>query len=149
MREVFSSQRLENVERAAKLLEDAGIEVWISNGRSYKGSRRRHFSYRNNAPDQRPAAVWVVRSDDQPLARQIMIDAGLGGDTTRRDSESYLPESVRSKKVPPPTAMQRIIRYRRLLLIAIALIAALVLINTSRLPPPEPPAPADEIIVVP
>ena len=39
MRQVFSSPRLENVERVSQLLEEAGIETRITHGRSYKGSR--------------------------------------------------------------------------------------------------------------
>src|SRR3546814_1043138 len=67
MRKVFTSARLENVERVAKLLEDDGIEVRITNGRSYKGGIHGNFSYRgegNKMPE-----VWVVRSADQPRAR--------------------------------------------------------------------------------
>ncbi|HWI24375.1 MAG TPA: pathogenicity-like protein, partial [Lysobacter sp.] len=37
MRQVFSSPRLENVEGIAKFLEEHGIEVRITQGRSYKG----------------------------------------------------------------------------------------------------------------
>src|SRR3546814_5648846 len=70
MRKVFTSARLENVERVAKLLEDDGIEVRITNGRSYKGGIHGNFSYRgegNKMPE-----VWVVRSADQPRARAML-----------------------------------------------------------------------------
>ena len=40
MRQVFTSARLENVEAVADLLRAEGIEVQITNGRSYRGSRR-------------------------------------------------------------------------------------------------------------
>ena len=60
MRQVFSSQRLENVEGVARLLRDAGIEVRVTHGRSYKGNRRGTFSYREQEGPQ--PAVWVVRS---------------------------------------------------------------------------------------
>jgi len=76
MRQVFSSPRLENVERVAALLRDAGIEVQILNGRSYKGNRRSTFSYREDAGGPRPA-VWVTRSDEQPRARELLREAGL------------------------------------------------------------------------
>ncbi|ATD67311.1 hypothetical protein CNR27_07545 [Luteimonas chenhongjianii] len=76
MRQVFSSPRLENVERVAQLLRDAGIEVQILNGRSYKGNRRGTFSYREDAGGPRPA-VWVTRSDEQPRARELLREAGL------------------------------------------------------------------------
>ena len=52
MRKVFSSHRLENAEGVAELLRAAGIEVRILNGRSYKGNRRRTFSYSDaDAPE--------------------------------------------------------------------------------------------------
>lgn len=77
MRQVFSSPRLENVERVAQLLREQGIEVRVSNGRSYKGARRGTFSYRESANEDPPAAVWVVKSEDQPQAREILREAGL------------------------------------------------------------------------
>ncbi|VXB73146.1 conserved hypothetical protein [Luteimonas sp. 9C] len=76
MRQVFSSPRLENVERVAAMLREAGIEVQILNGRSYKGNRRSHFSYREDAGGPKPA-VWVTRSDEQPRARDLLREAGL------------------------------------------------------------------------
>lgn len=76
MRQVFSSPRLENVERVAELLREAGIEVQILNGRSYKGNRRAAFSYREDANGPKPA-VWVIRSDEQPRARELLREAGL------------------------------------------------------------------------
>ncbi len=77
MRQVFSSPRLENVERMAEVMREAGIEVQVTGGRSYKGGRRRHFSYREAPRGDETAAVWVVRADDLPKARQILRDAGL------------------------------------------------------------------------
>src|SRR3546814_20456774 len=75
MRKVFTSARLENVERVAKLLEDDGIEVRITNGRSYKGGIHGNFSYRgegNKLPE-----VWFVRSAEQPRAHSMLRAAGL------------------------------------------------------------------------
>ena len=80
MRQVFSSPRLENVEGVVQLLKDAGIEVRVTHGRSFEGSRRRKFSYSDN--DSPQPTVWVVNSADQVQARAILRDAGLL-DTTR------------------------------------------------------------------
>ena len=44
MRQVFTSPRLENVESVAGLLREQGIEVRITNDRSYRGNRRSSFS---------------------------------------------------------------------------------------------------------
>ncbi|QOW19004.1 hypothetical protein INQ41_10105 [Lysobacter ciconiae] len=93
MRKVFSSHRLENTEGVAELLRQAGIEVRILNGRSYKGNRRRTFSYSD--PSAPVSEAWVVRSDDQRLAREILRDAGLI-DTTR-PSDGYTTPTFRSE----------------------------------------------------
>ena len=45
MRQVFASARLENVEAVAGLLRAEGIEVKISDGRSYRGNRRGTFRF--------------------------------------------------------------------------------------------------------
>lgn len=131
MREVFSSPRLENVEKVAQWLEEQGIPVRITNGRSYHGNRRRHFNYRGagNSPQ---AAVWVIHSEDQPRARALMREAGLSGPTTRPVAQSpvgttdALPQ-VPAEPVLPQSALQRISRFRRVLLIVIAVIAAMAI----------------------
>lgn len=132
MRQIFSSPRLENVEKVAELLEREGIEVRITNGRSYHGKRRRHFSYRAGADGTPQAAVWVIRSEDQPRARELMREAGLAGPTTRPIADSPLATGHAPSQVPapapaPPGAAQKIARYRRALLVGIAIVVALVL----------------------
>ena len=76
MRQVFTSPRLANVESVAKLLEDAGIATKISNGRSYRGKFDRGVRYRDTGGENQ-AAVWVIRSEDQPRAREMLREAGL------------------------------------------------------------------------
>lgn len=92
MRQIFSSPRLENVERVAAFLREHEIEVRITNGRSYKGSRRGDFSYREQDGSGATPAVWVVKSDDQPRARELMREIGLLD--SARSPTSYLPVSV-------------------------------------------------------
>ena len=77
MRQIFSSQRLENVERVAQMLREADIEVRITNGRSYKGGRRGTFSYSDESGPK--PAVWVVRSDDTEQAHLVLggWDSGI------------------------------------------------------------------------
>jgi hypothetical protein len=94
MRQVFTSPRLENVEEVAAMLRAEGIEVRITNDRSYRGQRRSHFSYRvdEEAPLPKPA-VWIINADEQPRARQLLRDAGLL-DSSRDGASSYLPLSA-------------------------------------------------------
>ena len=89
MRQVFSSPRLENVERVAALLSEHGIETRVTNGRSYRGTRRGSFSYRESPEGDVRPAVWVVTSDDQPKAREILREMGLLD--SGRSPTSYLP----------------------------------------------------------
>ena len=90
MRQVFSSPRMENVERVALLLREAGIETRITHGRSYKGGLRGEFSYRDHVRTEPVPAVWVVLSEDQPAARDILRTAGLL-DSTRGETGFTLP----------------------------------------------------------
>ena len=87
MRQVFTSQRLETVEGVARLLEEAGIAVHISNGRSYKGGMGGQFSFSDPKPARKQPALWIKHPADQPRAREILRNAGLL-DTTRPDQGS-------------------------------------------------------------
>lgn len=89
MRQVFSSPRLENVEAVAELLRAEGIEVRITNDRSYRGNRRSNFSYRDGGDSGPQPAVWILNADDQPRGRQLLRDAGLI--ESSRGESSYLP----------------------------------------------------------
>lgn len=160
MRQIFSSARLENVERVAELLRAEGIEVQIANGRSYKGSRRSSFSYRDHASGPRPA-VWVTHSADQPRARELLHAAGLlqHQPTTR----SYLgrPDSRYTPDVPAPRRkVSRAAKIRYTLLGGVALVVAVSWLSrpgpdasapTRIVAPSPPPAPdtADGLAMVP
>ena len=130
MRCVFTSPRLENVEAVAKLLGDAGIEVRIKQDRSYKGKRRRPFSYRENPAKLEPdPEVWVIKAEDQPRARQMLRDEGLI-DSTRPDvaRKAFLPSNA---AVGAPRGRDRraaiVMRVRLLLLAIIVLLTMLTL----------------------
>src|SRR5690606_8706298 len=133
MRQVFSSQRLENVEQVARLLEEAGIEVRITDGRSYKGRRRSHFSY-SDAAAPRPA-VWVIQSDQQPRAREILREAGLI-DTTRGGGATYHFRSRHEEAARP--AQRRMLAIKVALLLAIAAVGGLALFRMATQVTPEP-----------
>ena len=75
MRQIFRSRRLENVEGVARLLAEHGIETHISQPRSYKGNRRRQFSFTDHNASE--SSLWIVRGDDITAARQVMAEAGL------------------------------------------------------------------------
>lgn len=129
MRQVFCSPRLENVERVAQLLNDAGVETRITHGRSYKGNHRAGFSYRDHTRKEPIPAVWIVKSEDQPKAREILRAAGLL-DSTRMQTGYTLPV-FRSQDAEPeddPVA-RRTFRIKLGLLLAIASVIAMALLR--------------------
>ncbi len=131
MRQVFTSARLETVEGVARLLRDAGIEVRLTHGRSFEGSRRRHFSYSDN--DSPQPAVWVVNSADQVPARVLLREAGLldttrPGDTSKANPFRFDPltQAVKPQK--------RVLMAKLALMGGIVLIAVLGLLHTLNSP---------------
>jgi hypothetical protein len=67
--------------------------------------------------------VWVVKSEDQPRARQLLREAGLLDSTRGGGSDSFLAPSVHVGSTEPgaakPPAQKRAFRYKIGLLIAI------------------------------
>ena len=135
MRQVFRSQRLENVETAANLLRKEGIAVKIENGRSWRGHRRGNFSYdlrKARDPDSLPT-LWIVNADDQPRARQLLRELGLL-ETTRASDVDALPGD-RFEFQPGSGANRPGLRRWRLgLVVAIAVVLGLIVF----LPRPKP-----------
>ncbi len=133
MRQVFSSPRLENVEAVAQMLRDAGIEVRITNGRSYKGAMRSQPSYSDQTAPK--PAVWVVQSDDQIRAREILREHGLLEST--RPTDSFVPLSFRDDETQAAKtpAQKRLFRFKLFLLAAIAIIMVLAMLRGCYSPP--------------
>src|SRR5690606_18511239 len=124
--QVFSSHRIENVEAVARLLEEAGIEARITDGRSYRGAIRGNFSYREGASSAPRPAVWVIRSDQQPEARRMLREAGLLQQIQRGDS--FLPPPATLVGGGTPLAARGGGRFRYGLLLGVAVMVALVMI---------------------
>jgi hypothetical protein len=136
MRQIFSSQRVETVEGVAKLLRDAGIDVRITNGRSYHSKRGSQFSYLDTSKATTHPTLWVVHADDQPRAREILRDARLL-ETTRRDhpTAEFAFRDQAAEVAPARNGAWRI-RIGLLLLIAAV---AMVVVMRHRSAPTAPP----------
>ncbi|RZA19838.1 MAG: hypothetical protein EOP93_07670 [Lysobacteraceae bacterium] len=134
MRQVFTSARLENVEAVAELLRAEGIEVRITNDRSYRGNRRSNFSYREQGASSPQPAVWIVNADDQPRGRQLLRDAGLL-ESSRAGESSYLPLSVLEgdKKASKAGTSSRAMRIK-LGLLALIVVVIWLMVSTVRKP---------------
>lgn len=77
MRQIYTSPRMENIQRVVALMTEKGIETSIANRRSYQGADWKRFSYSAKGDRDSWPQVWVVRSEDQTAARRILRDAGL------------------------------------------------------------------------
>lgn len=139
MRKIFSSQRVENAEGVAQILRDAGIEVRVTNGRSYQSKRRGQFSYLDTTTATNLPAVWVVHADDQPRARDILREARLL-DTTRRDHPTA---EYAFAEAPASTGNGRgwAWRLRFILMAVIAGLIVLMVLRQRSAPEPEPTVP--------
>lgn len=137
MRQVFSSPRLENVEAVAAMLRAEGIEIRISDGRSYHGNRRSNFSYAESGKSGPQPAIWIINAEDQPRARQMLRDAGLL-ESTRVGESSYLPlSSLHETKDPVARKAKTRTRMRIGLLVLIVLVSALVWYSRRQVPAAE------------
>lgn len=145
MRQVFTSPRIENVEGVARMLEDAGIEVRITHGRSYRGAIRGNFSYRADERERQgpQPAVWIVRSEDQPRARTMLREAGLL-ESTRTPSDSFLAATVHGGEAGTrgDPRRKRAFRLKIALLVVIAVAVALGFLALRKTPPVVPAATA-------
>jgi len=77
MRQIYTSPRNANIERVVALMAENGIQTTISNRRAYQGSDWKRFSYSAKGDRDSWPQVWVVRSEDQTRARQVLRVAGL------------------------------------------------------------------------
>ena len=132
MRKIFSSQRVENAEGVAQILRDAGIEVRVTNGRSYHSKRRGQFSYTDKVNNENQPAVWVVHANDQPRAREILRDKRLL-DTTRRDHPTA-EYAFRDAPAETGTGRNWAWRIRIALLVVIAGVALVIMLRHRNAP---------------
>jgi hypothetical protein len=128
MRQMFSSPRLENVERVSQLLSEAGIDNRVQGGRSYKGHSRRQFSYADKkANPAEQASVWVIKSEDYKRAREMMVELGLA---EQSNAPSFLPEPLQMADRPVADTGRRLMRIKVALLFILGAGAAWMAFRT-------------------
>ena len=141
MRQVFTSLRIETVEGVARLLEEAGIEVYLANGRSYHSKRGSQFSYAEPMKLKQQPSVWVKLAEDQPRAREILREAGLLASTRPNQGGDPLEFSA-APTVDAPGKRPLAWRIRIALLIAIAVAVLVTVVRPHKAQAPAVPAPA-------
>ncbi|MCD0259530.1 DUF2007 domain-containing protein [Xanthomonas melonis] len=139
MRKIFSSQRIETAEGVANLLREAGIEIRISNGRSYQSKRGGQFSYLEQGNAQAHPTVWIVHANDQPRARDLLREARLL-DTTRRDLPNVEYTFREGENGSSDSARSWAWRIRLVLLLVIGAVATVVVMRHRAAPAPAAPA---------
>ncbi|HUD42032.1 MAG TPA: hypothetical protein VMR06_08555 [Dokdonella sp.] len=127
MRQIYTSPRHENVQRVVALLQSHGIETTTTNRSDWRGGSWKRFSYSagGQSRDSWPQ-VWVVRSDDQVRARQILRDSGLEPATRFAD------ELAASRGIVEPGRHNALSKRMKLVLLAL-IGGVIVLIALSQL----------------
>lgn len=99
MRQIYTSPRVENVQRVVAMLGEAGIATSVTNRHAWAGHdyKRPSYSARQNSDDW--PQVWVVAAEDQPRARALLREAGIAPAT--RHSEE-LARARRAAATPDP-----------------------------------------------
>jgi hypothetical protein len=77
MRRIYSSPRIENVERLVAVMAEHGIATKVTNLRVYDGKSYRRFSYARPGNSDNWPSVWVKHASDHTRARQLMRDIGI------------------------------------------------------------------------
>ena len=123
MRQIYTSPRLQNIDRVVALMAEHGIETSVTDRSNY-----RHASYDRPSYTARDSGagwpkVWVVHADDFSRARALMRDLGLE------------PQGRHADALPAPQPETRPVRRRgalalRIRLVLLALVALLMLLMT-------------------
>ncbi len=125
MRQIYTSPRIENIERVVALMAEHGIQTSVSNRRAYQGADWKRFSYTaGNDRDSWPQ-VSVVRSEDQTLARKVLRDAGL------EPATRFAEELAASRAAGDPAVHRRASMRVKLILLALILGVSILIALTQ------------------
>ena len=123
MRQIYTSPRVENVDRVIAMLRDAGIETSVTNRKAWAGHDYKRASY-SSPPDRDDwPQVWIVKAEDQPRARALLRDAGIAPATRFAD------DLEQARSGPGAAATQRRAIAWRIRLFLLATIVVLILLN--------------------
>ncbi|HJP98068.1 MAG TPA: hypothetical protein VJ862_05835 [Rhodanobacteraceae bacterium] len=77
MRRIYTSPRMENIDRLVAVMVENGIATKVTNRRAYAGSSYRRFSYARPGHSDNWPAVWVCHASDHTRARKLLRDMGI------------------------------------------------------------------------
>ena len=101
MRQIYTSARVENVERVVALLAEAGIQTSVTNRRAYAGHDFKGPSYASRPDPSTWPQVWVVNAEDQPRARALLREIGV-------EPATRFAEELRRSRTPPAPEDKRV-----------------------------------------
>ncbi|TAM92942.1 MAG: hypothetical protein EPN40_13820 [Rhodanobacteraceae bacterium] len=121
MRRIYSSPRIENVERLVAVMAEHGIATKVTNRRVYDSKSYSRFSYAR--PGQRDdwPSVWVRHASDHTRARQLMRDIGIEPATRYAEELAAYRFEQNGGRGPARTAA----RVRTAVLVAVAIAVAI------------------------
>ena len=122
MRQIYTSQRLENIDRVVAMMAEAGIQTSVTNRHAYKGHDYKGPSYTARVDPSTWPQVWIVHAEDQPRARALLREAGVEPPTRYADEVAQSRSDVRT---PEQKRVAFTWQVRTVVLVAIALILLL------------------------
>ncbi len=121
MRRIYTSPRIENVERLVAVMAEHGIATKVTNRRAYDSKSYSRFSYARPGHSDDWPAVWVKHASDHTRARQLMREIGIEPVTRYAEELAAYRWQRNGGRNPTRTAA----RVRTLLLVAVAIAVAI------------------------
>jgi len=121
MRRIYSSPRIENVERLVAVMAEHGIATRVTNKRAYDSKSYKQFSYARPGHSDDWPAVWVKHASDHTRARQLMREIGI--EPVTRYAEELA--AYRFQKNGGRTPVGIAARVRTAVLVAVAIAVAI------------------------
>ncbi|HEX7325517.1 MAG TPA: hypothetical protein VF292_09215 [Rhodanobacteraceae bacterium] len=127
MRRIYTSPRIENIERLVAVMAEHGIATQVTNRRAYDSKSYSRFSYAHPGRSESWPAVWVTYANDHTRARQLMQDMGIEPPTRyAEDLQAYRTAKTTRRSPQRIAARIRVITLAALV-IAVAIYAVRVL----------------------
>ena len=103
MRQIYTSPRIQNIDRVVTLMAEQGIATTVTNHRAYARSSYATFSYARSNDGEDWPKVWITHAEDQTRARQLLREIGI--EPAVRYGDALAAE--RNPKMPDPNRHRR------------------------------------------
>lgn len=124
MRQIYSSPRIENVQRVVELMAAHGIQTSVRNRRDYQGADWKRFSYSRPADRNSWPQVSITHAEDLTQARRLLREAGI------EPSTRFADELAAARGLGDPRQHQRASRRVKLVVLALIVGVAMLIVTT-------------------